>query len=153
MSSTIDVKTGQKLFTPVINKKPKNQMNYSNNNVFENNYAYKQKYNEHKHQLSTEATYQIKKESSIIHTNSITDNIFTNLKESAFKRLFRILDSDEDGIISIFYYNSKGLPNNIIKILQPMFDELKKNLDNLNEVEFISALSRIFDVVITFNNR
>ena len=119
-----------------------------NSNVFESMYTYKEKYNQHKEQLNLEINQSIIRDSTIIHTNTITDNIFNNLKESAFKRIFKILDSDEDGVISIFYNNLNGLPKSITKIVNPIFEEMKKNFDTLVESEFLKAINYLFDVLI-----
>jgi hypothetical protein len=109
-------------------------------------YNYNQIYKIHKETLKIANKNQILKESSIVHTNNLTDNIFDHLKEDAFRKIFKILDSDDDGQISIYYSNLNDLPDNVKHIIRPIFNNLKSSLDSLNEQNFIDALSLIFSV-------
>jgi len=88
----------------------------------------------------------IKLQSEMIHTGNITDNIFSKLKELSFRKIFNILDSDEDGVISSFNIDYKSLNNQIYQIFKPIIDELISEEENLNFEEFTFASEKIFNV-------
>ncbi len=88
----------------------------------------------------------IKMQSEMIHTNNITDNIFLRLKEQSFKKIFNILDSDEDGVISSFNLDTKSLQPQIFQIVKPIIEELKSEEESLNYNEFSCAMEKLFNV-------
>jgi len=90
----------------------------------------------------------IKVQSEMIHTGNITDNIFHKLKEQSFTKIFNILDSDEDGIISSFYVDCKSLKDQIYQIFKPIIVELISEEETLNLQEFICASEKLFNVFI-----
>lgn len=60
--------------------------------------------------------------------------------------MFRELDSDFDNVISADAINLSGLPYDTIKCLKPIFEELDTIEEGINEIEFIEAATRLYDV-------
>jgi hypothetical protein len=73
-----------------------------------------------------------------------TEEIINKKKEKSFKQIFKLLDGDEDSKISYTHMNISKLPQNIIKILQPIFNELKEENETLNELEFIFVCEQLY---------
>jgi len=96
---------------------------------------------------SNEHEQSIKATAQQVHTSNNSYNIFLNLKENCFKFIFKILDSDNDNLISAFYLNKKDLPDNINRVLAPIFAELKVDNETLNETEFIKAMQHLFEML------
>lgn len=61
-------------------------------------------------------------------------------------QLFRELDSDFDNVISAEAINLAGIPIDTIRALKPIFEELDTIEDGINEIEFVDAADRLYDV-------
>lgn len=79
-------------------------------------------------------------------TDSNTDCLFNQRKINSFRKLFKILDSDEDGIISIFCIDLKKIPENVAKFMRSLILQLKENGMKLNQEEFIFECEKIYNV-------
>ena len=144
IENNIDEHTGQKFFSPMINSNygRKNQNNF---NVFHNLYTDFKKTELNKKNLEN----QIKnKENTIfIYLNNTSNKIYEKQKIKSFEKIFKLLDKDEDGIISKFNINIENLPKNIVVIFQPIFEELKQDNETLTQKEFLFASSKLFDIL------
>ncbi|MCQ2819635.1 MAG: hypothetical protein MJ252_20415 [archaeon] len=75
-----------------------------------------------------------------------SSKILSNLYIKAFTTIFKILDEDQDGLISPISITKsfKSLPQNVRKILDPIISELKEGNYTLNQNEFIVALCELY---------
>ena len=120
----------------------KNENNENNeNNPFTLMYLVNDKYKQNKKQLEIQ-TYSNYFSDPII--NKSTDKLLENKKERAFKKIFSLLDGDEDNIIKNSAVNINKIPKNIREILEPIFRELREENETLNENEFITVCDQIY---------
>ena len=103
-----------------------------------------------KHYLHKELLY------NKYYSNYNTNNTFTQIKSNRiisdiinniFIKIFKILDSDEDDLISpITITNSiKNIPLKIKKILQNFFDEFQRSNINLKKENFVEIMKDIYN--------
>ena len=125
--------------------KPKSILRHSkndnNNNPFTLMYLYNNIYKQNKEELERR-TYSNYFSNPII--NKSTDKLLENKKERVFKKIFKLLDGDEDNLIKNSAVNTNKIPKNIKEILEPIFRELKEENETLNENEFITVCEQIF---------
>ena len=126
--------------------KDKNTIQNSKNENNENNpytlmYLVNDKYKQNKKQLEIQ-TYSNYFSDPVI--NKSTDKLLENKKERAFKKIFSLLDGDEDNIIKNSAVNVNRIPKNIREILEPIFRELREENETLNENEFITVCEQIY---------
>lgn len=127
--------------------KERNDINVVGNNKYEmynKQYLYRQKYDKKKQYL-TEKFYEEKYKSP--ECCPMTNNIFNHKKEKSFKKLFKLLDGDNDGKISYNCMRLKQLPLSVKKILEPIFVELKNENEVLNESEFIFVCDKYYNTL------
>ena len=128
------------------NTNTNNVLNKNNNNLnsidpYTKLYLYGKKY-EQERNFMTEKYY--KENVRQAKCSESTDIIINRKKEKSFKQIFKILDGDEDCKISPTHMNISGLPKNIIKILEPIFNELKEENETLNELEFVFVCGQLY---------
>ena len=134
-----------------INEAQKYNIN-SNNNVSSNNnnnyidpytklYLYGKKYQQDKNFMA-EKYYQDQIKSPQFCQS--TEDIINKKKEKSFKQIFKLLDGDEDSKISSTHINTSKLPKNILRILEPILNELKEENETLNEIEFIFVCEQLY---------
>lgn len=80
-------------------------------------------------------------------THENTENIFLQKKINTYKSLFKILDLDEDGEISIFCVDFRKIPTKLIKILQPLINQMKEWGNKYKEHDF----AKVFNEMHLFN--
>ena len=115
-------------------------------NIFYNLYSLAKKYSQEKNQKVKLAEDEIIRNMHSVHTLQPSDHMIQKMKEDSFKKIFRILDSDEDNVISSFYINTSKLDKDVLKILQPILVELKEEQETLNEEEFVRACHHLYEV-------
>ena len=130
-----------------------NNMNSGNNinNTTNNNnnyidpytklYLYGKKYQQEKNFLAEKYYQNQNKPPKFCES---TEEIINRKKEKSFRQIFKILDGDEDSKISSTHINISKLPKNILKILQPIFNELKEENETLNEIEFVFVCEQLY---------
>ena len=119
----------------------------SNSNRFEKynkQYLYGIKY-EQKKQYLTEKFYEEKLKNP--ECCEMTNELFNIKKEKSFKKLFKLLDGDNDGKISYNCINVRQLPINIKNILEPILYELKIENEELNENEFVFVCEKYYNTL------
>ena len=57
-----------------------------------------------------------------------------------------MLDSDEDGEISIFYVNFNKVPKKLLKILKPVIHPMKEYGNKYKEEDFVLACENLYNV-------
>ena len=152
IENPIDNHTGQKFFSPLINTNYERKFGINNKlDTFENLYYDYQK----KEAKINKLTNQISNEENpnLIYVNDTSNNIYNEQKINSFKKIFKLLDKDQDGIISKFHVENDNLPNNINKIFNPIIEELKVDNQTLSEEEFVAASFRLFDTLNILQKR
>ena len=138
------------IFRPILNNNKINRLlknqrdNKSSVDVFTKQYLYNIKYQQNKKQL-VEKYYESQLKSPRCCTT--TEEIINNKKEKVFKKIFLLLDGDEDGKISSLHMSIKNLPESLQKILEPIFKELNFENESLNEKEFIFVCNKFYDTL------
>ena len=117
------------------NKKRINSLDYCNRM-----YNYNNKYKENKKKL--ENTYYNNLFKSEKNKNS--ENIIKKRNLNNFKMVFKILDSDLDGIISYKKINTK-IPDNLNNIIYPFIDYVKSVEDEINEIDFLIIFEEFYN--------
>ena len=80
------------------------------------------------------------------HTNISTEIMFSKIKNDVFKKIFKLLDKDEDKNISVFNLDVKNIPSNVTAILEPIISKIKIEKISLGEDVFIDYCEQLFDV-------
>jgi hypothetical protein len=149
----------------IIHSKKNNKLSnksYSNSSInFTNNYKnkkkkidcytklylYNQKYQNEKN-LLTEKYYQSQNKSPLFCPSS--EEIINKKLEKYYKKIFHILDSDEDNKITSSHINIFALPKKLQKILRPIFVSLEEEDESLNELEFIYVCKQLYGTVLSW---
>ena len=133
------------------NKELLKERNYinskSNSNRYEKynvQYLYGIKY-EQKKQFLTEKYYEEKLKKA--ECCEMTNELFNIKKEKSFKKLFKLLDGDNDGKISYNCISIRQLPINLKNLLEPILYELKIENEELNENEFIFVCEKYYNTL------
>lgn len=145
LNSTINKETGKPLFHPQINEDYQCTTQYRTtfNDLYLHSTLNKNKLKE-KEELSNNVFYTLQNSS---HINKESSDIFETVKERTFKKIFKCLDRNQEGIITYIYMDTKALPKNIQEILKPIFIQLKEENVSLNEEEFNTACFHLFEVL------
>ena len=116
----------------------------SKNDPYTNLYIYNDLYKENKKELEKKLYDNYFSNPQI---NESSKNLFLHNKEKSFKKIFKLLDGDDDGIIKCTAINKDKLPNNIYEILSPIFNEIKVDNESLNQKEFISICNQLYNIL------
>jgi Ca2+-binding EF-hand superfamily protein len=96
--------------------------------------------------LNQMQTSQILHESRQKHTDENTETIFLETKIHTFKKLFKILDSDQDGEVSIFCSDFKKITPSFKKLLNPIINEMREKGSKFNIDSFTYECDQLFNV-------
>ena len=146
VENPFDTHTGQKFFSPCINSNYKRDEKYNQQEYLNILYYDFEKNIQKKKQLAKELQ-ALECPNNESYTNILSNDIFENKKLNSIKKIFKILDKDQDGIISKFSIFTKGLDNKILKILSPIIKELKEENESLSEKEFVIACMRLYEML------
>ena len=123
-------------------------------NVFDRNYNYANQYKQNRIKLSsiynTALSFNTKHHQSQTNPNALvcinpnTNKIITRIQCIAFSNLFKLLDNDDDGIISAMNMNTKALSHDVYRIIEPIINEIKEEQYKLNENEFINVMFNLY---------
>ena len=137
-------------------KKNKNKINEIENNdkidVFNKNYLYYKKYNSNKEKLYNKYYYSYTNEPHI-YSKIESDKLINEANTKAFSNLFNELDSDQDNLITSLTINLNNIPDNVLKIIEPLLIELKEDNQTLNQDEFIKAMTKLFENISSTDRR
>ena len=130
----------------------------NDNNIREPFVTFKNLYNDaQKTQKKNEKLAQLIQNSecpfSENYTNNESNEIFQKKKLNAFSKIFNKLDKDQDGLITKLNVETKNLPTKIVKIIEPIVNELKEENETLNENEFKTACDRLYDMLTYMEKR
>ena len=117
------------------NKKRINSLDYCNRM-----YNYNNKYKENKKKLENNFYNNLFKSEK----NKKSESIIKKRNLNNFKLVFKILDSDLDGVISYKKINSK-IPENLNNIIFPFIDYIKNVEDEINEIDFLIIFEEFYN--------
>lgn len=170
------------LFKPKVGRKPKNERNINNLPIGEYLFGLKNMQEQKKTLLNigNDNEKQLFKKGLIKYYKNLqyTDNfsgspynssfvqeeskkIVENRKQANFAEFFKILDDDDDGIISATNINLKGLTEDIMEIYAPLLLEIEEKDQFLNQEDFIKASTKLYrtltikekDILLGFGNK
>lgn len=143
----VDNKTGQLFFHPKLYNQHKHMTHLNNySNIFNNLYAYAEKYKDNQYKRDNKMKHEILDMSNMKKISDNSNEILQRKKNEIFKSIFRCFDVDEDGLISIFTIDCKKIPNDIYQIIKPIIEELKEYQGSITENEFVNECNILFDV-------
>jgi hypothetical protein len=93
---------------------------------------------------------EIESESNKKLTNENTENIFIQKKIELYRKIFKLLDFDEDGEISIFCVDFRKIPAKLIQILQPIIHQMKVWGVKYKVHQFIIECEKLYNVIVQF---
>ena len=129
-----------------LNEKKKKTITNDDNheNVFEKNYQYAEKYNKNKELLKNKYNYNhLNNYKNISRNNNNSNSILNNFVDNLGSKIFKILDKDEDNLISAININLK-IDKDILNIINPLIIEIKDENFYLNENEFVLAFRNLY---------
>ena len=89
----------------------------------------------------------LKMNSNIVQTTNSTDLVYNKKKIEQFEKIFRLIDQDEDGSISSLNISLKNIPQQLLRIINPIIQLLKEDNVKLNLIEFIKECEYLFEVL------
>jgi hypothetical protein len=96
------------------------------------------------------------KDSNLVNYNNkneeIYENTFNQNIDISFKKLFKIFDSDNDGLINILSMETKSIPITIFNLLSPIIESIKNRNKDMKEIEFINCGKKLVSN-LSFNER
>lgn len=110
-----------------------------NQDVFTKNYNYFNKYQEKKEDLKN----KFEENNSNFHSSQTSNILFEQKKISMYKKLFKVLDFDNDNLITKYSVNFYSLSPNLKRILHDLIKELKDQDETLTSEEFVQAMTRV----------
>ena len=144
--SSMDSKTGQRFFSPVI-RYNRTRENFERN-VFIDLYEEKNKFAENKKETEAKIKENFDNLTQIKKISSNSEDINKNQKEECFDSLFNLLKDSEDNVIRYNEIFEKKLKENfqpeLKSILEPIIAELKEDKYFLSKEEFILVLEQLF---------
>ncbi len=85
--------------------------------------------------------------SNQVHTTNSSMSLYNKMKEDSFREMFNSLDSNKEKIISSYNLKVRNLPNDINKILYPIYKEIREDNETLTKDEFVRAMNHLFEVL------
>jgi hypothetical protein len=81
---------------------------------------------------------------NMVFTSITTKKLIQRQKQESFERIFKMLDSDMDGMISANAIDITNLPTELLEVLGPLFCEMEDLSQALDMEEFVDALGRLY---------
>jgi len=110
-------------------------------------YAHAIKFQKHLNDRTNQMDQDFHINSNRIHTNNSSTQMYANRKENSFREMFNYLDGNEEKLISSYNLKVINLPENINKILNPIYKEIREDNETLTKDEFVRAMNHLFEVI------
>jgi hypothetical protein len=107
-------------------------------------YNYKEKYKQNLNNLSSKYNKDLKYN----YCDKGTNILITKMKDEVFGKIYNILDSDQDNIISGLNHNIKDIDRQMKRIINPILLELKEENETLTREEFVKAMTHLYEVIL-----
>lgn len=147
MKSQLESKNGKRFFTPTLISRQMTRESQQHSDLYDYMYSFAKKYDSNKNNRHESEMKQITENSSSIHTTNDSDLILNRLKQQNFEKIFNLIDSDQDDLISKFCIDLKKLPEEIRKILSIITREIIEDDQTLNKEEFMLACGQLYEVM------
>jgi hypothetical protein len=148
MKSQLDSKNGKRFFTPTLISRQITRENKAQSEIYDYMYSFAKKYDLNKINRQDNEIKQIREKSSSVHTIYDSDLILNRVKQQSFEKIFKLLDSDQDDLISKFCIDLKKLPEEVRNIMRIITREIIEDDQTLNKKEFMMAFEQLFEVII-----
>ena len=145
-NTNIDKKTGKKLFNPSINKNKKLDDERKNKPIFNELYSDSEKYKIKKEELEKKVL-ELEQFNTEFKASVRSEEMYDKQKNIAFEKVFKRLDSDKDGKISKNNMDLYGISKRLMKIISPIFDELKNGSGAISCEEFVKKCEKIYETL------
>ncbi len=132
----------KQLFTPKLLSKKTNHFNHSNVDVYTKNYLYAKKYERNKIDLYNKF---YNNENKFIQLGKESEKILQKKNDEIFTLIFKELDSDQDNYISPNLINTNNTPKEVLKIIEPLLNELIEDKQTLDQSYFIQAMNKLYN--------
>jgi Ca2+-binding EF-hand superfamily protein len=80
------------------------------------------------------------------HLSDSTNKLLENKKINSFKRIFKLLDSDEDNQINKLSIDMKRLPNKVTEIINPIINSIRIFNESKTEDDFLKDIEELYHV-------
>lgn len=147
MKSRLESQNGKRFFTPTLISRQINREKQQQTDIYDYMYSFAKKYDSNKINRQETEIKKIRDSSSSVHTIYDSDLILNRLKLQSFEKIFNILDSDQDDLISKFCIDLKKLPEEIRNIMSIITREIIEDDQTLNKQEFMLAFEQLFEVM------
>ena len=114
------------------------------NDIYKNMFIHNKIYEERKKKKELEKQSN---EFSDIKMNKSSNDLLNNKKEKSFKKIFLLLDGDEDGIIQSSAINVEKVPKSVQEVLKNLFRQIKEENESLDENEFLYICKEYFKML------
>ncbi|OMJ92934.1 hypothetical protein SteCoe_4144 [Stentor coeruleus] len=134
----VDDLTGQKFFKPLINNTGEKRTTQTTvwNMLYSRNDTKKKELED----LQNEQLKQVEAASVSKKSLAESDKIFHDFRQRQYERLFKTLDSDDDGFISANAIRIDQIDIKALEILTPFFEELQTSEENLDFAQFSNKM-------------
>ena len=105
-------------------------------------YNYAKIYNDNLHEKYNTTLYTYTNYN--VYTSNKSNDIVDQKKANIAKELFKLLDNDEDGIISRVYVDTRKIPKDILQLILPIINEMKNENETLTEHEFVNSCLHLY---------
>lgn len=129
------------------NTKSLNKSKSPQKNVYDNNFNYSQQYSQNIISKKEAQDKVFANQSNVSHVCKQSNEILSKKKTEVFKKIFVLMDTDEDGIISGVSAETKNLDQAIVNLISPIINELKIENETLNETEFSLACEHLYSML------
>ena len=131
----------ENFFKPKLNDRQ--NMYYNTNNVldYKRHFMYAKRYDNNR-KILINKFYSEK--STAAKSSQKSTELLQRKKAKSFKKLFNLLDSDGDNLISAGQISLGKLNKSVVLILNPLIRELKNDGESLNEEEFVMVLEQLY---------
>ena len=86
-------------------------------------------------------------EANMVKSNEKSNNLMEGIKKKKFKDIFKMFDSDGDGIISSTKIDISGVDTTILEVFAPLLCEMEELNQSLALEEFLHAAERLLKVI------
>lgn len=87
---------------------------------------------------------QLERASISKKTTENSDKIYNDFRTKQYEKLFKLMDSDADGLIAATAININNVNVNILKVLTPFFEDLERTRVNLSLNDFCGKMEELY---------
>lgn len=130
--------TYRKMWNTSIDNKDENE-----SDVYTKNYNYAEKYKDNRQNSTIQIQAYINQNFNSKYTDPKSQNLFNEKRDSLFRKLFNILDSDHDDLITKRLIALGRINKKLSELIFPLTNELIEENETLNSDEFVQAMTEL----------